>query len=168
MKIFAHHAHAQGTKSRFPAQILRKSCRIAAPATGQLRRLSLTCHNGGSICGEPLYLVLRVQRGGTWQTLGVSTNAHTQQSGQVGEWLFADLSVQRGETLELQASYTADGNVADDAWVGCLVVSSTTAQCQGTNGGWNNFLICCTLTLAVTAEPVYLTADQQQKLLTLL
>lgn len=146
------------------------AARLPAPATGKLVRLSLVCRTSGSICPQPLYLVVRTLSGGSWQTLGTSINACTQQAGKVSEWQFDRLPIKAGEQVEIQPSYTADGNTDDDAWVGCMVTSAPGQewQCQATNGQWNNLLLCASLAVGVTAEAVYLTPDQLQKLYTLL
>lgn len=137
--------------------------RFPAPETGRLCELAITCRSGGSICTRPLYLVLTTADGQKY----VSTAAVTQSSGARDVWSFAAAHITRGEMLTLEASYTPDGDTTDDAWVGCLGVSTATAaagQCQGTNGGWFNILLVAELGMQVAARPVLLTAAQQEKL----
>lgn len=143
------------------------TARFPAPETGQLHTLALTCRSGGSICPQPLYLVLTTADGHKY----VSRVALMQSGGVRLAWQFAEATITRGEMLTLEASYTPDGNTADDAWVGCLGISTASAaegQCQGTNGQWYNILPVIELGMKVAARPLLLTETQQQKLLTLL
>lgn len=147
------------------------AARFRCPGVGSavsIKQMAMVCRTAGSICPEPLYLVVSVQSGDGWAPVAVSQNACVQTAGQQAVWLFDNLCVAGGEMLDVQASYSPQGDVTDNAWLGCMGVAAADAQCQGTNGSWVNMVPVLTMDAEVDATPVMLTEQQRARLFELL